>query len=48
MNFVPEVEMLDAMIVPDQDNQSYKIKLYYIINNNTEEIEQTIVLKTSN
>lgn len=48
MNFVPEVEMLDAMIIPDQDNQSYKIKLYYIINNNTEEIEQTIVLKTSN
>jgi len=48
MNFVPEVEMLDALIVPDQNNQSYKIKIYYIINNNTEEIEQTIVLKTTN
>ena len=48
MNYVPEVEMLDAMIIPDYDNQIYKIKLYYVIVENNQEIEQMIELKTTN
>lgn len=48
MNYVPEVEMLDAMIIPDYDNQVYKIKIYYIIVEDNEEVEQIVELKTSN
>lgn len=48
LNYVPEVEMIDAMILPDYDNQIYKIKLYYVIVENNQEVEQMIELKTSN
>lgn len=48
INYVPEVEMLDAMIIPDYDNQIYKIKLYYIILEDNQEVEQVINLKNSN
>ena len=48
MNYVPEVEMVDAMIIPDYDNQIYKIKLFYVIVENNQEVEQIIELKTAN
>jgi hypothetical protein len=47
-NYVPEIEYIDAKIIPDYDEQKYSIKLYYVIVNSSEAVTQDLKLKTSN
>ena len=47
-NYVGEVELMDAKITPDYDNQKYIIKLYYSIVDSNIVDNMQITLKTTN
>lgn len=46
--FIPEIELIDISVIPDWDNQKYKITLKYSIVNSIEQITQNIVLVSGN
>ena len=46
--YIPEIELIDISVIPDWDNQKYKITLKYSIVNSIEIINQSIVLVSRN